>query len=132
MVALRRLAAVEVDEVGGPGESVASDFDTVLGASEDGGRVRVRVAGLAMEDETGAGFRAGMLSEEENAGMRAFGGGAVAEPCGEGDAEGEFGRDPTEVEDDGAESSALEKQVGGAESLVEAGVRLAGGWEDRV
>jgi hypothetical protein len=59
-----------------------------------------------------------VLGEEENAVMGALGSGAVAEPGGERDAECEFGRDGAEVEDDGAESSALEEEVGGAESLI--------------
>ena len=58
--------------------------------------------------------------------MGALGGGAVAEPGGEGNAEGEFRSDGAHVEDDGAESAGLEKQVGGAEGLVEAGVLAYG------
>jgi hypothetical protein len=59
-----------------------------------------------------------VLGKKENAGMGAFASGAVAEPGSERDAESEFGRDGAEVEDDGAESSALEEEVSGTEGLV--------------
>jgi len=122
---LGRLAAAEVDEVAVAGKTVAGDGDAVFGTGEDGGGVWVSSAGLAVEEEAGAGFRAGVLGEEEDARVGAFGGGSVAEPGGEGDAEGEFWGDPAHIEDDGAESSGLEEEVGGAEGLVEARVRLA-------
>jgi hypothetical protein len=118
VVALRRLAAAEVDDVADAGEAVARDFDAVFGTGEDGRRLWIGLAGLAVEDKAGARFRAGVLGEEENAGMDALGSGAVAEPGGERDAECEFGRDGAEVEDDGAESSALEEEVSGTEGLV--------------
>ena len=79
-----------------------------------------------MEDEACTTFGAGVLGEQEDAGVGALGGGAVAEPGGEGNAEGEFRGDGAHVEDDGAESSRLEEQVGGAEGLVEAGVLAYG------
>ena len=79
-----------------------------------------------MKHQTGARFGAGVLGEQEDARVGAFGGGAVAEPGGEGDAEGEFRGDGAHVEDDGAEASRLEQKVGGAEGLVEAGVLAYG------
>ena len=57
--------------------------------------------------------------------MGALGGGAVAEPGGEGNAESKFWGDGPHVENDGAESSRLEEEIGGAESLVKARVRFA-------
>jgi hypothetical protein len=78
-----------------------------------------------VEDEAGARFGAGVLGEQEETGVGALGGSAVTEPGGERDTQGEFRSDGTHVEDDGAEPSALKEEVGGAEGLIEAGVRLA-------
>jgi hypothetical protein len=122
VVALGRLAAVEVDDLG---KTLAGDFDAVFGSGEDGGGVRIGLAGLAVEDEACTTFGAGVLGEQKDAGVGALGGGAVAEPCGERNAEGEFGGDGAHVEDDGAESSRLKEQVGSAEGLIEASPGLA-------
>ena len=126
MVALGRLASGEVDKVRRTCEAVACDFDAVFCAGEDGCGVRIDPAGLAMEDEPRARFRARMLGEQENARVGALGGGAVAKPCGEGNAKGELGRNGAEVENDGAEASTLEEEVGGAEGLVQSGVLAYG------
>jgi hypothetical protein len=125
VVGLGWLAAAEVNEVCRTGESFACDFDTVFGACENGGGIWIDLAGLAVKNKAGDGFRTRMLGEEENAGVRALGGGAVAKPGSEGDAESELRRDGTEVEDDGAESSALEEEVGGAERLLHTRVWFA-------
>ena len=129
MVALGRLAAFEVDDFG---KALAGDFDTVVGAGEDRGGVRIDLAGLAVEDEACTTFGAGVLGEQEDARVGTLGGGTVAKPGGEGDAESEFGSDGAHVEDDGAESAGLEEQVGGAEGLVEPGPWLARTRERRV
>jgi hypothetical protein len=59
-----------------------------------------------------------VLSEEKNAGMGALGCGAIAKPGGKGNTESELGCNGAKVEDDGAESSALEEEVSGTEGLV--------------
>ena len=125
MVTLRRLAAAEVDDIAGAGEAVARNFDAVFGTGEDGGRVGIRLSRLAVEDEAGAGFRTRMLRDKEDARVGALGGGTVAEPSGERDTKRKFRCDGSEVEDDGAEASAMEEEIGGAESLIQPGVRLA-------
>jgi hypothetical protein len=56
MVALRRLAAAKVDDVADAGEAVARDFDAVFGTGEDGRRLWIDLAGLAVKDEAGAAF----------------------------------------------------------------------------
>ena len=66
-----------------------------------------------------------MLSEQEDARVGALGSGAVAEPCSERNAEGKFGSDGGHVEDDGAESTCLEEEVGGAEGLIQSRPGLA-------
>ncbi len=118
VVALGRLATVEVDDVS---EALTGDCDAVVGAGEDGGGVRVDLAGLTVKDEACTTFGAGMLGEQQDARVGALGGGAIAEPGGEGNAEGKFGSDGGHVEDNRAESSGLEEQVGGAEGLIQPG-----------
>jgi len=127
VIALGRFAVGEVDHFVETGKTLMGDFDAVFGSGEDGGGVRIDRAGLAVKDEPCTRFGAGVLGEQEDARVSAFGGGAVAEPCGEGNAEGEFGSDRAHVEDDGAESAGLEEEVGGAEGLIEAGERRAPG-----
>ncbi len=129
VVALGWFAAREVGDFGETGKTFMGDFDAVFCAGEDGGVFRRSLAGLAMKHEAGTRFGTGMLGEQEDARMGSLGGGAVAEPGGEGDAEGEFRGDGAHVEDDGAETARLEEEVGRAESLVQPGVRLARGAE---
>jgi hypothetical protein len=50
VVALGRLAAVEVDDFRGGGKTLACDFDMVFCAGKNGGGVGIDRAGLAMED----------------------------------------------------------------------------------
>lgn len=122
MVALRRLTG-KVDDFR---EAFAGDGDAVFGAGEDGGAVRIGLAGLAMEDEACTAFGAGMLAEKDDAGVGTLGRGAVAEPGRKGNAQGEFRRDGAHVKDDGAEPTRLKKEVGSTERLIEAGVQLFG------
>jgi len=55
-----------------------------------------------------------------------FDGAAEAEPCGQRDAACGLMRYVGEIEEDQAEASAFEKQVGGAEDLLEAMFGLIG------
>ena len=117
--------AGEVDDIAGMGKTVARNFDAIFSASKDCGGVRISLAGLAVKHEASARFGAGMLGEEQDARVGTLGGRAVAKPGSEGNAEGELGGDPAHVEDDGGEASCLEKEIGGAEGLVEAGPGFA-------
>ena len=53
-------------------------------------------------------------------------GAAEAEPCRERDAAGGLRRQVSEIEDNEAEASAFEQQVGGAENLFEAALGIVG------
>jgi hypothetical protein len=64
-----------------------------------------------------------VLGQKEDGGAGLVGCGAVAEPCGGRDAGDVFGRNASEVDDDGAEAAGLEQEVGDAECLVDAGER---------
>ena len=67
----------------------------------------------------------GVLLDREQDGGFVLDGAAEAEPCGQRDAAGGLRREVGEVEDDQAEASAFEQQVGGAEDLLEAVERVA-------
>lgn len=120
MVALGWFAASEVHDFGETAETFMGDFDAMFGGGEDCRFFRGDLAGLAIQYQAGAAFGAGMLREQDNTRVGALGGCAVAEPRGEGDAQGEFRGDGAHVEHDGAESSSLKEEVGDAEGLIEA------------
>ncbi len=67
-----------------------------------------------------------MLFDCEQDGGLVFNGAAEAEPRGQRDAAGGLRRQVGEVEDDQAEASAFEQQVGGAQDLLEALVGRTG------
>ncbi len=99
---------------------MAAELNAVLEGGEEGGVVAGLVC-FEFQDQGGAAFSAGVLGEQEDGGLGAFGGGAVAEPGGEGDAGAGCRVDTGKVEDDGAEASCLEEEVGDAEGLFEVG-----------
>lgn len=73
---------------------------------------------LQAQQKSGAAFCAGMLGEEQDAGLGALGCGAIAKPCRQGDTRCKLGRDTAHVEHDGSEAASLQQQVGDAQRLV--------------
>ena len=73
----------------------------------------------ALENDGGAGLCEGSFAEQEKGAASAIGGLAIAEPGCKGNASSVLDGFVGEVEDDGGEASGLEKEIGGAKSLVE-------------
>ena len=77
-------------------------------------------ARLQAQQQLSAAPGAGMLREQENAGLRPFGSRAIAKPCGQRHARSIFRRDTAHIQDEGAEASSLQEKVRDTERLLDA------------